>query len=144
MYCDNWTISSMGPSCGLRMKHLLIWLPARFSHARWPALRSFLTCLFPARNKGRGGYALCSVLWLVTFAAGADNAQKLDQFLNRLGLTDLRLTHMERLLARETVADKRLAMARQLADAYAEELVSAADESERFAALKTRVEKLLA
>ena len=110
-------------------------------------------CHFPsrvgcARQRRRGWWAQptlqACLLFIATLAACADDGQKLDQFLNRLGLADLRLTHMERLLERETAGDKRLAMARQLADAYAEELVAAADESERFAALKARIEKLLA
>jgi hypothetical protein len=92
---------------------------------------------------------LCSwlvpVLLLISSAtASADEAQSIEQFLSRLGLIELRLVHIERMLARETAADKRQAMARKLADAYAEELVAAADEPERFAQLKTRVEKLLA
>src|SRR6478609_4006128 len=74
---------------------------------------------------------------------GADDDQKLDQFLSRLGLTDLRLTHMERMLARNNAYDKRAAIARDLADAYAEELVAAADEPERFANVKDRAENLL-
>ena len=75
--------------------------------------------------------------------ARADEPQSLDQFLARLGLSDLRLANRERTLARETVPAKRLELARKLADAYSEELVTAADEPERFAALKLRVEKLL-
>jgi hypothetical protein len=74
---------------------------------------------------------------------GADDDQKLDQFLSRLGLTDLRLTHMERMLALNNAYDKRAAIARDLADAYAEELVAAADEPEWFAKVKDRAEKLL-
>lgn len=75
--------------------------------------------------------------------ARADD-QALDQLLARLGLAELRLHHMERLLARETDRDKRLAAARQLADAYAEQLLSVADDPERFAALQSRLETLLA
>ena len=48
------------------------------------------------------------------------------------------------LCLRETRAANRLELARKLADAYSEELVSAAEEPERFAVLKSRVEKLLA
>jgi hypothetical protein len=87
---------------------------------------------------------LCAFVLLIAQAARADEAQSLDQFLTRLGLNDLRLTHMERTLARETAAPKRQLLAKQLADAYAEELIAAADESQRFASLRSRVEKLLA
>src|SRR5262245_54691182 len=135
MCCDNWTINSMGPSCVSRMKRRSTWRPARSSRARGPALPWFLMCRF----RGRVGcahqhcrkwwaqpalHAVWGVLALITLAASADEAQQLDEFLNRLGLTDLRLAHTERLLAREAAADKRMALARQLADAYAEELVS--------------------
>src|SRR5205823_11559327 len=40
--------------------------------------------------------------------------------------------------------EARLAAARELIDSYAEELVAAADEPDRFASLKDRVERLLA
>jgi len=85
-------------------------------------------------------------LWLLVLTAltaRADDAQSLDQFLTRLGLSDLRLANMERMLVRETIPAKRAELARKLADGYAEELVAAADEPERFAALKSRVDKLL-
>ncbi|MBW8883501.1 MAG: hypothetical protein JF612_01720, partial [Planctomycetia bacterium] len=51
---------------------------------------------------------------------------------------------MERMLARETAVDRRAALARRLADAYAEELVATADDPEQFAKLKASAEKLLA
>src|SRR5947207_1288684 len=95
------------------------------------------------RAIGRICVAMCILLALVG-AAPADDDLALDQFLGRLGLTELRLTHMERMLARENAADKRAALARNLADAYAEELIAAADEPERFTKLKNRAEKLLA
>ncbi len=90
-----------------------------------------------------GHFALVVICVAATSHTRADDDQKLDQFLSRLGLTDLRLTHMERMLAREITYDKRAAIARNLADAYAEELVAAADEPERFAKLKDRAENLL-
>src|SRR5438552_1871693 len=95
------------------------------------------------RAIGRIGVATCILLALVG-AAPADDDLALDQFLSRLGLAELRLTHMERMLAREHAAGKRAALARSLADAYAEELIAAADEPERFAKLKNHAEKLLA
>jgi tetratricopeptide (TPR) repeat protein len=88
-------------------------------------------------------FALC-LLVLTALTSRADDAQSLDQFLARLGLGDLRLANTERMLARETVPAKRAELARKLADGYAEELIAAADEPERFAALKSRVDKLLA
>src|SRR5262245_4908965 len=114
----------------------LVWIPNSLAGHPNPALvaRRAIRCL-------------CIATVLVSLAAlgpvRGDDDQKLEQFLNRLGLTDLRLTHMERALARENAYDKRAALARNLADAYAEELVAAADEPERFAKLKDRADKLL-
>jgi hypothetical protein len=85
----------------------------------------------------------CAIGLCGTLAVRGDDEAALDQFLARLGLADLRLTHMERMLAHEEPGDKRTSLARKLADAYAEELIAAADESERFSELKARVEKLL-
>src|SRR5437762_3689664 len=110
-----------------------------------PNRRTGLTQACTARN---AIFCLCITVVVVFLAASCplrgDDDQTLDQFLSRLGLAQLRLTHMERMLARETGADKRAALARSLADAYAEELVATADEPERFAKLKDRAEKLLA
>lgn len=91
---------------------------------------------------------LCTIL---LFALGpwsgparADGDQPLDQFLARLSLADLRLHHLERSLERETNAEKRVTVARSLADLYAEQLIVAADDAARFDALQTKVDKLLA
>src|SRR3954464_10037715 len=67
-------------------------------------------------------------------AVDAEDA-RLEQYLSRLGLTDLRLTYFERLLERETVSAKRTELAVTLANAYAEELAANADQPERFARL---------
>src|SRR4051812_24881647 len=74
---------------------------------------------------------LCAVavgVAAIVSVSHADDDHALDQFLGRLGLYELRLTHLERQVAREPAAEKRAQLARQLADAYAEELVAAADE----------------
>src|SRR5262245_9641499 len=114
----------------------LVWIPNSLAGHPNPALvaRRAIRCL---------GIATVLVCLAALAPARGDDEQKLEQFLNRLGLTDLRLTHMERALARENAYDKRAAIARNLADAYAEELVAAADEPERFAKLKDRADKLL-
>src|SRR4029079_7754012 len=97
--------------------------------------RRAIRCFFAA--------VVCALVAFVAIASADDN-QALDQFLSRLGLADLRLTHMEQVLARESSLEKRTAMARNLANGYAEELIAAADEQERFEKLKARAEKLLA
>jgi hypothetical protein len=101
-------------------------------------------CRCRAGNSGQAWRLLGVTLLLFAGTARADEPQTLDQFLTRLALSDLRLHHMERLLQRETAPDKRLPMARNLADAYAEELLSVADEPARFESLKARVQRLLA
>src|SRR5690349_19571212 len=125
------------------MKRRSTWRPARFKPASRPVLRSFLMCRWPVINNFLRHFALWLFL-LAALPARADEAQSLDQFLARLALSDLRLANMERMLAQETAAPKRVELARKLADAFAEELVAAADEPQRFAALKSRVDKLLA
>lgn len=76
--------------------------------------------------------------------ARADDNQALDELLTRLNLGDLRLHHMERMYGRETAGDKRIASAKRLADAYAEHLIAAADNAERFTAIQAKIDKLLA
>ena len=76
-------------------------------------------------------------------AAVAQSDQALDELLTRLNLGDLRLHHMERMLERQPAGDQRLPAARRLADAYAEHLIAAADDAERFAAIQAKIEKLL-
>src|SRR5262245_30711194 len=119
----------MGQLCGSRMKHLLTWLRAPSRPANRPASGLFPMCQCQRPNRPAGRLMLCGLLLLVTSAVGADEPQLLDQFLGRLGLSDFRLSHMERMLAREAAADKRQELAKKLADTYAEELVAAADES---------------
>jgi hypothetical protein len=74
----------------------------------------------------------------------AQHDQALDELLSRLNLGDLRLHHMERMLEREPQGEKRLPAAKRLADAYAEHLIAAADDAERFAKIQAKIETLLA
>src|SRR4051812_16359284 len=60
----------------------------------------------------------------------------LEQYLSRLGLSDLRLTYLEGLLAEESAAAKKLQLAGKLADAYAEELTAVAERPEQFAQIR--------
>src|SRR5689334_4310599 len=139
MSCDNSTISWMEQWCERLMKLPSKWRPARCKPANLPASRWFPMSRCLVLN------LLLSLWLLIVFAPqGRADDQALDQFLARLGLVDLRLANMERMLARETVLEKRQTLARTLADTYAEELLSAADEPQRFESLKLRLEKLLA
>jgi hypothetical protein len=63
--------------------------------------------------------------------------------LTRLGLSDLRLRHLERSVAGELDGNKRQELGRRLADAYAERLMAAADDPQVFASLKARIDELL-
>ena len=76
--------------------------------------------------------------------AYADDAVALEQYLARLGLADLRLHHLERTLERTTDAIQRSAFAKLLADAYADQMLAAADDEARFEQLKASIERLLA
>lgn len=87
--------------------------------------------------------AAAAVVWLA-LSPSAMSAEPLDQLLGRLGLVELRLHRLERTLQAETDGAKRLALARQLTDGYAEQLVAAAEDPERFAHWQACVEKLLA
>jgi hypothetical protein len=78
------------------------------------------------------------------FSVGAVDDPALEQYLSRLGLTELRLNYLERQLVKESEPAKRGQLAIKLADAYAEELAASADEPERFARFKSGAEKLLA
>ncbi len=77
------------------------------------------------------------------FSVGAVDDPALEQYLSRLGLTELRLNYLERQLIKESEPAKRGQLAIKLADAYAEELAASADEPERFARFKAGAEKLL-
>jgi hypothetical protein len=86
---------------------------------------------------------LALVIACLATAARAGDDQALDELLTRLNLGDLRLHHMERMLEREPEGEKRLPLARRLADAYAEHLIAAVDDAPRFAAIQAKVERLL-
>jgi hypothetical protein len=76
-------------------------------------------------------------------SAHSDELQKLDEFLGRLGLNELRLHHLERRLDAESDAAKRSSLSKLLVDRYVEALLDAADDAERFTALRAKVETLI-
>lgn len=93
-----------------------------------------------------------STLWLVLSllllgsAAPAVRAQsedeQLEQLLRRLGLARLQLRHHEQQF-QASPPEQRLQRAQRLADLYAEQLVEAMDDVERYQELKQRVDQLL-
>jgi hypothetical protein len=89
---------------------------------------------------------LCSaaVLAGLLLHAGALTSAEQDpllDYLNRLGLTELRTRHLERRLE-SAPANEREPLARQLADAYAERLLAAASDPALFEATIKKVEAL--
>ena len=74
--------------------------------------------------------------------ASAQHSPQLDHLLTRLGLSDLRLHHLERSLA-AAPPEQQAAQARRLADVYAEVMLSASDDAARFEQLKSRIDSLL-
>ena len=94
-----------------------------------------------------GSFALAALL--LASAAGMLRAQqppgdKLEAYLLRLGLSDLRVRRLERIAENETDEQARLAAGIKLADAYAERLMAVAEDESAFQAIKGRVDKLLA
>ncbi len=73
----------------------------------------------------------------------ADEAVRLDRYLQRLGLSDLRLLFQEEELAAAPDEKTKAARAKTLSDLYSQRLLEAAEEPQRFAELVLRVERLL-
>lgn len=73
----------------------------------------------------------------------ADDDERVEQFLARLGLTDLQILQREQRLQTTQGPAARLQLARGLADLYAERLMSSGDDAARYAELTQRVERLL-
>ena len=71
-------------------------------------------------------------------------SDRLEAYLLRLGLTDLRVRHLEHVAAEETSKAARLAAGQKLADAYAERMMAVAEDAAAYEELKARVERLLA
>lgn len=89
---------------------------------------------------------VCCVSWF-TLTAGtslaADDVVTVHDYLARLGLADVQVLHLEKSLDRSASGESRDALARKLADLYAERLISAADDKPRYDDLTQRVGDLL-
>jgi len=72
----------------------------------------------------------------------ADDDELVTQFLDRLGLTDLQITHLEKVIGKNLAEEKKVALAKKLADLYAGELMSNADDEQRSTDLLGRIQKL--
>ena len=95
----------------------------------------------PGSLPRNGMIALCFGLWLGVVSA--DEPDRLDRYLQRLGLADLRLVHQQKLLEARGSETAKAERAKQLSDLYAQRLLDAADEPERFSELVARVQDLV-
>jgi len=75
-------------------------------------------------------------------ATVADDA-KVEQFLTRLGLTDLQVIHLENALAKELPPRKKAEIARRLADLYAALMLGSAEDKDRSRRWLHRIESLV-
>ena len=74
-------------------------------------------------------------------AAGSDEDGRLAQFLERLGLVELQIVHLEQRLDADPT--ERLAIARRLADLYAGQLVVTLDDRAQYDEMMRRITRLL-
>ena len=72
-----------------------------------------------------------------------DDDELVTQFLDRLGLTDLEIIHLETVIGKDLPNEKRIALAKKLADLYAAELLNNAGDEQKSADLLRRVQTLV-
>ena len=87
--------------------------------------------------------ALAAYLAVSGPAAGADDLDKVDQFLARLGLVDLQILHLEKALDREQPDAVRLKLAQRVADLYAGRLMSSSEDQRAYQELLARIDALV-
>lgn len=73
--------------------------------------------------------------------AAQEDAAKVERYLSRLGLSELRVRHLEREV--QQGGESRDKAARKLADAYAHALMDAAEDQPRYERLRQQIDKLL-
>ncbi len=107
------------------------------------------------RKRGREGFSPRKLFptpsWLLVLVAGLltslsplsaqDDSAKVERYLSRLGLSELRVRHLEREVAQGGESQDKAA--RKLADAYAQALMDAAEDPPRFERLRLQIDKLL-
>lgn len=74
---------------------------------------------------------------------GADEEEKLEQFLARLGLVDLQILHLEQRLDQPLDTTRRGALAARLADLYAAQLIAASGDAAKYEDLLRRMDQLV-
>jgi hypothetical protein len=85
---------------------------------------------------------LISGLWQPA-AAQTDREDALASFLDRLGLVDLQVLHLEKSLQAKLPADQQLRLARRLGDLYAGQLMDSAEDKQRSAEILGRIQTLI-
>lgn len=88
-------------------------------------------------------FALGSLAGNPAWSDEADDL-KVEKFLTRLGLVDLRTRHLEEVLEGELPAAQRVETARRLADVYASQLVTYAEDKTRYDDVVRRINRLVA
>ena len=73
----------------------------------------------------------------------ADDDTTLEQFLTRLGLTDLRALQLEERLTKQSAEAERQHLAQRLADLYAGQLVEFADDKTRYEGVLAKINRLV-
>lgn len=77
-------------------------------------------------------------------AAPADDDNRFEQFLTRLGLVELQTLHEERQLDSASNDEDRKRIAARLADSYASELIASASDKPKYDGILARIQKLTA
>jgi len=76
-------------------------------------------------------------------SAGADDDELVARFLDRLGLIDLQVIHLEQIIERRDLShDKRVSLARNLADLYAAQMMASAGDNEKSQDILHRIQTL--
>lgn len=89
-------------------------------------------------------FSIAGMILATSLAVHADEAEeRLDQLLQRLKLSDLRLRHFEQELTRQSDAAQVKTQAARLSDMYAQRLLESGGEPETFAKYLTRAKELL-
>jgi hypothetical protein len=103
-------------------------------------------CHLPLRHEP-GLLTIAALLALAaagSVCAQAPSPDRLEAYLEKLGLADLRVRHLEHVASEAKEREAKLAAGRKLADAYAERLMAVAEDEAAFRAMKQRVDQLLA
>jgi hypothetical protein len=95
----------------------------------------------------RGGrwivLGLLLTVGLAPATAQTERADKLADLLDRLGLVELQVLHLQRTLQEELPDDQQLRLARRLGDLYAGQLIDGAEDKQRHAQILEKIQTLI-